>query len=61
MPVCFTNDQYKMIENSKDVYNDLISRAKPSLVKAMEIKTFYEKMWLKEGKKIKYLCFSLDQ
>ena len=53
--------QYKMIENSKDVYNDLISRAKPSLVKAMEIKTFYEKMWLKEGKKIKYLCFSLDQ
>ena len=25
----------------------------------MNIKTFYEKKWLKEGKKIKYLSFSI--
>jgi hypothetical protein len=24
------------------------------------IQTFYEKMWLKEGKKIKYLMFRMD-
>ena len=52
--------QYKLIENSNDVYNELILRANPNLKLAMEIKTFYEKMWLKEGKKIKYLCFSID-
>ena len=53
--------QYKLIENSNDVYNELILRANPNLKLAMVIKTFYEKMWLKEGKKIKYLCFSIDQ
>ena len=27
----------------------------------LEIKTFYEKMWLKEGKRIKYVKFQIDQ
>lgn len=53
-------NEYQLIENSNDVYDDLILRTNPSLSRAIEIKTFYEKMWLNEGKKIKYLCFSIN-
>jgi len=53
-------NNYQLIEKSNDVYFDLILRTNPSLARAMAIKTFYETKWLKEGKKIKYLCFSID-
>ncbi len=53
------DNNYNLIDKSDDVYSDRTLRANPTLTKAMEIKTFYEKIWLKEGKKIKYLCFSI--
>ena len=51
---------YQLIEKSNDVYNELIQRTTFEVKNVLEIKTFYEKMWLKEGKKIKYLSFSVS-
>lgn len=48
---------YEVIEKSFNVYEDLVNRRKDWLYDAMQIKTFYEKMWLKEGRTIKYLEF----
>lgn len=41
----------QILENVPNVYS------KESISKEMEIKTFYEKKWLKEGRVIKYLKF----
>ena len=51
----------KVLDFSLDVYG--IGRGKFSgeLNDLMDIKTFYEKRWLVEGKKIKFIRFSLEQ
>ncbi len=46
---------YDIQLDSKDVYGDLVNRVNPELKEALEIKTFYEERWLKEGKKIHFL------
>ena len=46
---------YDIQLDSRDVYGELINRVDPELKEALEIKTFYEKRWLKEGKKIHFL------
>lgn len=46
---------YDIQLDSKDVYGELIKRVDPELKAALEIKTFYEKRWLKEGKKIHFI------
>ncbi len=46
---------YDIQLDSKDVYGDLVNRVDPELKEALEIKTFYEERWLKEGKKIHFL------
>lgn len=38
--------------------DDVYANTDPELDDVRAIKTFYEDMWLKMGKKIKYLCFS---
>lgn len=40
---------------STDVYKDQLTGP------VTNIQTFYEKMWLKKGKPIKYICFSLNK
>lgn len=42
--------------NIADVYQN-ISTLNKALAEELNVKTFYEKMWLSEGKKIKYLSF----
>ena len=53
-------NNYTIIENSSDVYNELIFRANNELISKMNIKTFYEQKWLEEGKKIKFISFSIN-
>lgn len=46
---------YDIQLDSQDVYGELVHRVDPELKEALEIKTFYEERWLKEGKKIHFL------
>ncbi|MBT4679571.1 MAG: tRNA (guanosine(46)-N7)-methyltransferase TrmB [Flavobacterium sp.] len=52
-------NKYKLIECSENVYEELISRVDDQLIETMKIQTFYESIWLKENKTIKYLAFSI--
>ena len=51
----YIEKEYDIQLDSKDVYGELIHRVDPELKAALEIKTFYEMRWLKEGKKIHFL------
>ena len=46
---------YEIIYSSDDVYGELIHRVPDELRQLLEVKTFYEQMWLDEGRKIHYL------
>lgn len=46
---------YDILLDSQDVYGELVNRVSEDLRKALEIKTYYEKRWLEEGKKIHFL------
>ena len=50
-------NNYKMIENSDNIYSELIPRASEKLKETLSIQTFYESLWLKENKTIKYIAF----
>ena len=52
-------NKYNIIESSDNVYEELISRVDDQLIETMKIQTFYESIWLKENKTIKYLAFSI--
>lgn len=52
-------NKYKLIESSDNIYEELISRVDDQLIETMKIQTFYESIWLKENKTIKYLAFSI--
>jgi tRNA (guanine-N7-)-methyltransferase len=46
-------------EKSDDVYGELIPRLEPDLQAVLNIRTFYESMWLGEGKRIHYCRFGI--
>ncbi|MBM54994.1 MAG: tRNA (guanosine(46)-N7)-methyltransferase TrmB [Euryarchaeota archaeon] len=46
---------YDIQIDSKDVYGELVDRVEKDLRDALEIKTYYEKRWLSEGKKIHFI------
>ena len=47
---------------SNDIYKDFTPQNPESqLTKELEIKTFYENMWLGDGKTIKYIEYFLDK
>ena len=46
---------YDIQIDSKDVYGELVDRVEEDLRDALEIKTYYEKRWLSEGKKIHFI------
>lgn len=45
-------------EQSSDVYADLVHRASPEEQAVLAIRTYYERMWLEEGRTIHYVRFS---
>ncbi|WKZ65197.1 MAG: tRNA (guanosine(46)-N7)-methyltransferase TrmB [Flavobacteriales bacterium] len=47
-------------EHSADIYADLMHRASPEEQAVLGIRTYYESMWLEEGRTIHYVRFSLD-
>jgi len=53
-------NNYTILENSSDIYNELIIRANNELISKINIKTFYEQKWLEEGKKIKFISFMIN-
>jgi tRNA (guanine-N7-)-methyltransferase len=46
---------YEILYASDDVYGDLVHRVPDEIRSLLEVKTFYEEMWLEEGRKIQYL------
>lgn len=46
---------YQINYDSADVYGELIHRVPDDLKELLEVKTFYEQMWLEEGRNIHYL------
>ena len=46
---------YQINYDSADVYGELIHRVPDDLKELLNVKTFYEQMWLEEGRKIHYL------
>jgi tRNA (guanine-N7-)-methyltransferase len=47
-------EKLKVHENISDIY------AMPEVPEILQIKTFYEKMWLKDGRTIKFVVFDLN-
>ena len=50
---------YTLEEKSDDVYADLVNRIEEPFLSVMNIRTFYETMWLKEGRTIQYIRFTV--
>lgn len=50
-------NNYTIIEKSTNIYSELIPRATKKLQETLSIQTFYESLWLKKNKTIKYIAF----
>ncbi|MBL7957986.1 MAG: tRNA (guanosine(46)-N7)-methyltransferase TrmB [Flavobacteriales bacterium] len=48
-------------ERSAEVYAELLPRVSPEEQAVLSIRTYYERMWLAEGRTIHYLRFDLDE
>lgn len=48
-----------LLEHSPNVYADLVHRVGPEMQAVLNIRTYYESMWLEEGRTIHYLRFNL--
>ena len=48
-----------LLERSADVYTDLVHRVDPDMQAVLNIRTFYEQMWLAEGRTIHYVRFGI--
>ncbi|MBL8000987.1 MAG: tRNA (guanosine(46)-N7)-methyltransferase TrmB [Flavobacteriales bacterium] len=48
-----------LLEKSDDVYADLVNRVSPAEQAVLNIRTYYERMWLTEGRKIHYVRFAI--
>lgn len=46
---------YNITLNSDDIYGGFLETLNPQLKQLLEIKTYYEQMWLEEGRKIHFL------
>ena len=49
------NAGFPILEDSQDVYSDLVHRVLPEFADVLNIRTYYEQRWLEEGKNIHYL------
>ncbi len=49
-----------IMEQSVNVYTDLVQRVSPEEQAVLNIRTYYEQMWLAEGRTIHYVRFSLS-
>jgi tRNA (guanine-N7-)-methyltransferase len=50
---------FPILEDSQDVYGDLVPRVDAAFADVLNIRTFYEQRWLEEGKNIHYLRTSV--
>lgn len=55
-----TEHRLPLHEKSADVYAELVPRVPPAMQAVLHIKTYYERMWLEEGRSIHYVRFGID-
>jgi hypothetical protein len=48
-----------IFEQSANVYADLVNRVTPEEQAVLNIRTYYEQMWLEEGRTIHYVRFGV--
>ena len=48
-----------ILENSANVYSDLVARVSKEERTVLNIRTYYESMWLEEGRTIHYVRFGI--
>ncbi|MBV6406039.1 MAG: tRNA (guanosine(46)-N7)-methyltransferase TrmB [Flavobacteriales bacterium] len=53
--------QLPLLQHSADVYGDLVHRVPPIEQAELGIRTFYESMWLAEGRMIHYVRFAIHR
>ena len=51
--------RYKILQNIKNI-DDSTEKINEDLKETLSCRTFYEEKWLKDGIKIKYLCFTIN-
>jgi len=56
------NAEHKLpiFEQSNEVYAELVPRVSPDEQAVLNIKTYYEQMWLEEGRTIHYVRFGMN-
>lgn len=55
------NLRFEVRFDTDELYERGIHELEPIMQDVLNIRTFYEAMWLKQGKKIKYLSYNLNQ
>lgn len=55
---CFS---FEVEFNTNELYENCINQLNDTMKRVMNIRTFYEQMWLEQGKKIKYLRYILNR
>jgi tRNA (guanine-N7-)-methyltransferase len=48
---------YAMVEHLPNVYSPALEQLSEDMQRVLQIRTFYESRWLKEGRTIRYICF----
>jgi tRNA (guanine-N7-)-methyltransferase len=58
-----SHPDYKFLQvfDSSELYEEGINRLVPLMQEVLNIRTYYEQIWLKQGKKIKYISYVLDK
>lgn len=56
----FTTAGHTIIDHSDDIYGEYMSTLPQEKQDVLNIQTYYEQMWLSQGKKIKYIMISLN-
>ena len=51
-------NNYSIVNHFNDVHGQLNDKSDPELYEILNIETYYESIWIKEGKKIKYVSFT---
>jgi hypothetical protein len=54
-----TEHKLPVFEQSANVYADLVNRVSPEEQSVLNIRTYYESMWLEEGRTIHYVRFGI--
>ena len=52
---------FEKVFDTDRLYEEGINKLDETMQKVMNIRTYYEQMWLEQGKSIKYLCYDFKK